>query len=177
MLGDHLAAIAVEKAGIIKTAIPVVIGERHPETDEVFIQKALETNSPLVFAEDELQLSPTRQQQQYLVTTVKHGQEVIFEDLALDLTGIYQLKNVLTVAAAILKLRELDFDIPDAAVYAALHNVKEITGLQGRWQTLSTSPLTICDTGHNVAGITEVIKNIQNTPLQKAAHDFWRIKG
>ena len=167
LLGDNLKAIAGEKAGIIKPAIPVVIGERHPETDEVFIQKARETASPLVFAEDELHLSAPRKDQQYLVTTVKKGNAIIYSDLQLDLTGTYQLKNVQTVLTAVLKLKELGYVIPDDAVYTALKNVKAITGLQGRWQTLSDSPLTICDTGHNLAGINEVIKNIKNTPYNK----------
>jgi dihydrofolate synthase/folylpolyglutamate synthase len=167
LLGDNLKAIAGEKAGIIKPSIPVVIGERHPETDDVFIQKAMETASPLVFAEDELHLSETQNEKQYLVTTVQKGNKIILKPLVLDLTGTYQLKNVLTVVAAVLKLKELGFHIPDEAVYAALRNVKEITGLQGRWQTLATSPLTICDTGHNLAGIHEVVKNIENTPHKK----------
>lgn len=167
LLGDNLKAIAGEKAGIIKPSIPVVIGEKHPETDEVFIQKALETNSPLVFAEDELHLSDVRKDSQYLVTTAIKGSEIIYPDLQLDLTGTYQLKNVQTVIAAVLKLKTLGYDIPDEAVYAALKNVKDITGLQGRWQILSNTPLTICDTGHNLAGINEVVKNIKNTPFNK----------
>jgi len=167
LLGDNLKAIAGEKAGIIKPFIPVVIGERHSETDEVFIQKARETASPLIFAEDELQLSESGKDSSYLVTTVKKGSEVMYPDLQLDLTGIYQLKNVRTVIAAVLKLKELGYHISDEAVYAALKNVKDITGLQGRWQTLSHSPLTICDTGHNLAGINEVLKNIENTPYNK----------
>ncbi|MEJ5963483.1 bifunctional folylpolyglutamate synthase/dihydrofolate synthase [Pedobacter immunditicola] len=167
LLGDNLKAIAGEKAGIIKPSIPVVIGERHPETDEVFIQKARETASPLVFAEDELHFSERRKDPQYLVTTVKKGNEVIYPDLQLDLTGTYQLKNGQTVIAAVLKLKELGYHIPDEAVYAALKNVKGITGLQGRWQTISNAPLTICDTGHNLAGMSEVVKNIENTAYHK----------
>lgn len=84
----------------------------------------------------------------------------------MDLTGTYQLKNVLTVARAIMKLRDLHYHISDEAVFAAMRNVKKITGLKGRWQTLHKSPLTICDTGHNLAGIKEVLQNIKNTPHQ-----------
>ena len=167
LLGDNLKAIAGEKAGIIKPSIPVVIGERHPETDEVFIQKARETASQLVFAEDDLHLSDPKKDHQYLMTTVKKGNEVIFPDLQLDLTGTYQLKNLKTVITAVLKLKALGYAISDEAVYAALKNVKDITGLQGRWQILSEAPLTICDTGHNIAGINEVVKNIENTPYNK----------
>lgn len=166
ILGNTLRAIAGEKAGIIKHNIPVVIGERHPETDNVFIKKALETDSTLVFAADELNLSDIQIDKQYLITTIKKGTEVLFKGIKLDLTGTYQLKNVLTVVAAILKLKDLHFNISNKAVFTALKNVKKITGLKGRWQTLSNSPLIICDTGHNSAGLKEVLQNIQNTTYQ-----------
>ena len=176
ILGDTLQAIAKEKAGIIKPGIPVVIGEKQAETADVFTQKAQETGSLLTFADEALQLSDTKTEQQYLVTTVKKDSEIIYESLYLDLTGTYQKKNVLTVVAAILKLKQLHFNIEDEAVFRALRNVKEITGLMGRWQTLSLSPLVICDTGHNLAGLTEVVQNIQNTPYQKLHMVFGVLK-
>jgi len=80
--------------------------------------------------------------------------------LQLDLTGTYQLKNVKTVLSAVDELRHQGWTITDEQITTALKQVKILTGLQGRWQTLSTSPLTICDTGHNPDGIQEVLKNI-----------------
>lgn len=176
ILGDTLQAIAMEKAGIIKPGIPVVIGEKQQETADVFIQKAKETGSPLTFADEALRLTDTKTDKQYLVTSVKKNSELIYESLYLDLTGTYQKKNVLTVVAAVLKLKELQFNIKDEAVFRALRKVKEITGLMGRWQTLSQSPLVICDTGHNLAGITEVVQNIRNTPYQKLHMVFGVLK-
>ncbi len=81
-------------------------------------------------------------------------------DLKLDLTGSYQLKNVKTVLTAVDELRQQGFNISDNDIRNALSQVKTLTGLHGRWETLSTNPLTICDTGHNPDGIQEVLKNI-----------------
>jgi dihydrofolate synthase/folylpolyglutamate synthase len=94
------------------------------------------------------------------------GDQVLFEALQLDLTGSYQLKNILTVIASVLELRFLGYRITDEAIYSALKDVRAITGLQGRWQVLGESPLVICDTGHNYAGILEVVENIKTIPYQ-----------
>jgi dihydrofolate synthase/folylpolyglutamate synthase len=167
MLGNTLKEIAFEKAGIIKPGIPAVIGEHHPETDPVFIQKAAETGSPLFFAEDELTLSSIRNSKTYLITSILNPTGTLLKDLHLDLTGTYQLKNILTVIQTVQLLKKLHYAISDEALFKALRNVKKITGLQGRWQILSQSPLIIADTGHNIAGITEVLQNIRNTPHQQ----------
>jgi len=91
----------------------------------------------------------------------------LIENLLLDLTGTYQLKNILTVIQAVETLRTLNFKIDNDALYAALKDVKGLTGLMGRWQILSKNPLIVCDTGHNIAGITEVMQNINDTPHNK----------
>lgn len=166
LLGNTLPEIAYEKAGIIKPGIPVVVGEREEETAAVFINKATETSSELVFANTELHTAGTRKEGKQLVTSVFKQDTCLFKDLKLDLTGTYQLKNVLTVIQSVLKLNQAGFSISDEAVYSALANTVEITGLQGRWQTLSEHPLVICDTGHNIAGIQEVLENIKATPHQ-----------
>ena len=87
------------------------------------------------------------------------------QNLKLDLTGTYQLKNVKTVLAAVDELRSQGFQITEDHIYRALQQVKVLTGLHGRWEILSTSPLTICDTGHNPEGINEVLENIKATPF------------
>lgn len=163
LLGDTLAEIAFEKAGIIKTNLPVVIGEKQPETMDVFNRKAEKEKAQIIFAEDQLSITNQTIKGSSLVLNIVKNKEVIFSNLALDLTGTYQQKNILTVIQSVLKLRELGFNISEEAIYQALKNVKKLTGLQGRWQTLSKSPLIICDTGHNKAGIAEIIKNISNT--------------
>ncbi len=164
LLGNTLQEIAYEKAGIIKPGVPVVIGERQEESAGVFISKAAETSSELTFAGTELRTAESRHVGMLLITSVFKGNTCLFKDLKLDLTGSYQLKNVLTVIQAVIKLNQAGFRIPDEAVYSGLAHTVEITGLQGRWQTLSKNPLVICDTGHNIAGILEVLQNIQATP-------------
>lgn len=163
ILGNTLMEIATEKAGIIKPNIPVVIGERQEEIASVFVEKATETSSDLFFADQELHTAHTHRANDFLITSVYQGQTPIYNHLSLDLNGIYQLKNVLTVLQAIEVLKHKGYQIKEEHVYHALKNVKTLTGLQGRWQKLADKPLIICDTGHNIAGITEVMQNIRET--------------
>lgn len=167
LLGNTLAEIAFEKAGIIKPGIPVIIGERQGETEQVFISKATETASKLTFASDFLHAEQTVKKGMYLLTSIYEGKTCLYQNLKLDLTGSYQLKNVVTVIASVLALKQNGFTIPDQAVFDALAATKEITGLRGRWDILSEHPLVICDTGHNTAGIKEVLENINSTPHEK----------
>lgn len=164
LLGNTLQEIAMEKAGIIKPGVPVVIGERQEETAEVFIEKAVLVSSPLVFANTVLKATAIHHEGRSLIASVNEGEVCLFKDLKLDLSGTYQLKNMLTVIASVKKLNQIGYQIPDEAVYSALANTVKITGLQGRWQILAENPLIICDTGHNLAGIQEVLKNINATP-------------
>ena len=162
LLGNTLTEIATEKAGIIKPYIPVVIGEHQPEVAQVFLDKAETVKAPLKFASDQWDLQMeedgSREFLSFTATNKIAGPAPL--ELKLDLTGTYQLKNVKTVLSAIEELRVQGFNIPDLYIAYALKEVKMLTGLHGRWQTLSTHPLTICDTGHNPDGITEVLKNI-----------------
>lgn len=174
ILGDTLPKIASEKAGIIKPGVPVVIGERHPETMQVFIDKAIETHSELTFAADEWNISAAKgisstDLLEVEVQSVQHddNQPPHYKSLALDLTGSYQVKNVAGVLSAIEKLRQLGFNISDEHVKIALTKVKSLTGLMGRWQILKRNPLVVCDTGHNEDGIKEVLKNIRLQIFEK----------
>ncbi|WP_158796768.1 folylpolyglutamate synthase/dihydrofolate synthase family protein [Pedobacter sp. L105] len=164
LLGNTLEKIAWEKAGIIKPGVPVVIGEKQEETTAVFLNKAKETSSALVFASTVLRITDTHREGRLLVTSVYQNETCLFKDLKLDLTGTYQLKNLLTVIQAVNTLRQNGFTIGDEAIREALEHTVEITGLQGRWQTLGEKPLIIADTGHNIAGIKEVLENINATP-------------
>ncbi|WP_316822885.1 folylpolyglutamate synthase/dihydrofolate synthase family protein [Pedobacter gandavensis] len=164
ILGSTLPEIAREKAGIIKNKVPVVIGETQSETGEIFIQKADQTNSLIYFADQDLSLHQLKKAGKYLNVAIYNGDQPIYQDLELDLNGAYQCKNILTVIEAIQILKKQGFKIEDKALYTALKNVKGLTGLQGRWQTLNEKPLIICDTGHNMAGISEVMQNINDTP-------------
>lgn len=171
ILGNTLGEIATEKAGIIKTQVPVVIGQKQKETTEVFTGKAAETQSPIRFASDDWEVKRSERQPPdsellhlEIKSTTKHT--VKFTDLALDLTGSYQLKNLPAVLSAVEELRILGYKISDSDIVSGLKQVKKLTGLMGRWQTIKYLPLTICDTGHNEDGIREVLKNIELTPFE-----------
>ena len=143
-LGDTRAKIAYEKAGIIKPGIPVVIGETHPETQQVFIDKAQECHSPIYFADqifdcDKIHIESNTEQQ----FDVWKQSELYMEALEIPLMGNYQQKN----------LSEDD-------IRSGIAKVVNNTHLMGRWQILGKEPLIIADTGHNVAGITEVVQQL-----------------
>jgi dihydrofolate synthase/folylpolyglutamate synthase len=174
ILGDTLQLIAAEKAGIIKQHVPVIIGEYQPEVADIFLRKAAKEETELVFASDEfvveskvLSLESEVKAAQYLdISITKKNSRLKTLDLRLDLPGSYQLKNIKTVLAAVEELRKQGFTITDEHLQIALQQVKTLTGLHGRWEVLSTDPLTICDTGHNPDGIKEVLKNIAATPYK-----------
>lgn len=158
LLGDTIEAIAREKAGIIKQNTPVVISETNLSTAPIFLDKAKEENSPIVFADQQFsakRVGKTANIQRVEVTSAE-GMKMF----DLDLTGSYQLKNIVGVLAVVQELRKLGFRITDQHLSDALSRVQQTTGLQGRWQTVSTDPLIICDTGHNEDGIKEVVKNL-----------------
>jgi dihydrofolate synthase/folylpolyglutamate synthase len=164
ILGNTLEEIAFEKAGIIKENVPAVVGEKEMPSEGVFIKKAGASNASLEFASDHYHVENVRQHAGKLRMNILNDKQPVFENLELDLTGTYQLKNVVTVTAAVKQLVVGGYQIPDTAVYQGLKAVKKITGLQGRWQTIGHQPTIVCDTGHNVAGIKEVLQNIEATP-------------
>ena len=147
-LGDTLAKIATEKAGIIKNNIPVIIGEAVDETRPVFLEKAAENGSEIIFAEDnnEILSAELRPQGGIAYETKDYG-KIIGE-----LGGLYQAKNASTILCALKKLSEIDLRIDNEAITAGFANVCETTGLLGRWQKIKETPTVICDTGHNVGG-------------------------
>lgn len=146
-LGDTLEKIASEKAGIIKEGVPVVIGESQIQTDGVFIRKASETQSPLLFADKENLIEN--------IEETDEGFECSYQrkTFTLPLGGDYQKKNILTLMSAIESLKKLGVKISDSAICDGIENVCKQTGLAGRWMTISKKPLTIADTGHNIGGL------------------------
>ncbi len=135
-LGNTLAEIAGEKAGIIKPGVPVVIGEYLPETRPVFENKAKEEKAPILFAQD---------------FDTNHLESSETCDVDMELKGSYQERNKKTILAALHILRQ-KLAISDEAIREGFAHVCELTGLRGRWEKLNDAPLTICDTGHNLAG-------------------------
>lgn len=167
LLGDTLEKIAFEKAGIIKKNIPVVISETQTETQSLFLQKAEKEHAPIVFADAHFKVKNTIHQpgkKTWIAFDVYHNDILFYKELHLDLAGNYQLKNIAGVLQALDILRNKGFSIQHEDIVTGLKNVTKITGLQGRWQVLSKKPLTICDTGHNIDGIKQVVQQIKLTP-------------
>lgn len=143
-LGDTLAEIAKEKAGIIKNNVPVVIGEKQKETTAVFTEKSKKSKSKMVFAQD-----------------------LNSKNYTTDLKGEYQNKNLQTAVATVNILRDLDWDISEESLTNGMIAVKLNTGLQGRWDVLQEKPRVICDTAHNVEGLKLVLEQLKKEKFQQ----------
>ncbi len=161
LLGDTLEKIAIEKAGIIKRNIPVIIGERHLESENVFIQKAKQENSEICFASKKYEAVLKERDSLFSCLKITSTNNTVYENLLVSLQGNYQLKNICTVLAAIDELRNKKFKITEAHILEGLMLVQEKTGLEGRWQTLQTKPTIICDVGHNEAGIKLILEQLK----------------
>ncbi|HPC26851.1 MAG TPA: Mur ligase family protein, partial [Paludibacteraceae bacterium] len=157
LLGHTLEEIAREKAGIIKPTTPVIIGESHPETKPVFLERAKEMNAPIFFADELYQV--------FFKKYVGNKMEVYTSDhsnFRVGICGNYQLKNIATLLATVQQLKNLHFEIPEQALQEGLEFVTELTGLQGRWQQIQSSPRVILDTGHNLGGIRYIAEQLEN---------------
>lgn len=143
ILGDSLEEIAGEKAGIIKNSIPVIFGDENEVAKNIIKNKAERENAPFIDA-----------------TLLK-------TDLKSDLKGNYQEKNIKVVLALIEELKKLNFNISDANIEKGLLHVHENTGFIGRWFEFSKNPLTICDTGHNQAGLEHVFEQLNSIKKHK----------
>lgn len=168
LLGETLPLIAGEKAGIIKPGVPVVISQRQPEVEKVFIQKAAEAKAPLSFASDEYRVEYSMLDiEGNQLHHLNEGNPQGYRELVTDLAGIYQRQNVPGVLKGVDVLRSAGLTIPDNAVHAGLTDVKGLTGLLGRWQVLGANPRIVCDTGHNEDGIRMVVRQISQTPFKR----------
>lgn len=169
-LGDTLENIAIEKAGIIKYGVPVIIGQTSKITKKIFVEKAKEKKSKITFADKRYipkNVSLCSDQEQKLKCNIFSSNKLFLKDLCSPLSGIYQLNNYRTVIQAIDILQDLGFRITSKNIHKGFENVITNTGLKGRWQILNKSPLTICDVGHNEDGIKHVLKQIRMTPHKK----------
>ncbi|HRP58444.1 Mur ligase family protein, partial [Agriterribacter sp.] len=161
ILGNSLVQIAFEKAGIIKPGIPVVVGEALPETKPVFEAVAKERRSPLVFAEKEWYADDYRCGQSELAVELVCPSHNEKQTIRLDLTGIYQVKNVVTVYTAIGLLKKEGWQIPDTAILDGLRNVRSLTALHGRWEVIHHQPMVVLDVGHNEDGIRQITEQLE----------------
>ncbi len=160
-LGGSLQEIAREKAGIIKKGVPVVIGEKQPETTSIFEERAAGLNSAISFASEKYTIGfATHTTEGLQSLNIKAG----WNNLETDLLGFYQQKNVVTVLHTIDVLREKSIKISRDAVYNGMRQVVTATGLKGRWQVAGSNPLVVYDTAHNADGIEAVLGQIRATP-------------
>lgn len=167
LLGNTLPLIAAEKAGIIKTGIPAVIGEFLPETRPVFEEKAREVSAPLIYATEEREAVHREWIDQWLKVSVQTKDSATRQEYRLDLTGIYQVKNLLTVLAACDCLQQMGWKISDEHIHRALEQVRALTGLHGRWEILHRDPLLVMDVAHNEDGIREMLQQLEATPHEQ----------
>lgn len=163
LLGDTLEKIAGEKAGIIKPEIPAVIGIRDSAYDFVFEHKAQEMHAPLAFA-DECWATCRNADGSY---SLRHQSGLEINNLESELKGLYQRKNIPAVLEAVLRLYEAGLSVSEKDVRRGIARVVTNTGLLGRWQTLAHRPLTVCDTGHNPDGLTEVVSQLATCTYQR----------
>lgn len=175
ILGDTLAKIAYEKAGIIKHNIPVVIGEAIPETKIVFENKAKETNSEIIFAEEKYEIISSKYDTKKLELEAQNKETKITKNYQLDLNGLYQKKNMLTVLAAVDILKQ-HFSLKEEKIKSALSEVKKLTGLHGRWEVVHENPTVALDVAHNEDGIRQLIHQINNSNFEKLHIVFGMVK-
>ena len=139
LLGDSLEEIAFEKAGIIKENTPVLIGKKQQEIDHVFKKQANKKNASLTYAKR-------------------------FDNQFSEEIPDYQKENINTVISAI---DVLNWNISNEEINSGIKNVKINTGLKGRWEVLSTKPKIVCDTGHNIDGINQIVNHLKKINYNK----------
>lgn len=180
ILGNSLEEIAFEKAGIIKQNIPVVIGEFRPETQPVFEKIAAEKATAIHYAKQNrsvlswewsgrtLQRSPSSpsgpsEQKHELIVEVEEKGKTDHKKYHLDLPGIYQSKNLLTVLEACSVLKELNYDLNETDIRTGLQKTKKLTGLHGRWEIIHEHPTIVADVGHNEDGMKQITQQLELT--------------
>ncbi len=163
LLGNTLQKIAIEKAGIIKRGVPIVIGEEQEEVKTVFVKAAEENNSALHFASRKRFPGEWRMDGHLLFVQLTETHNNNKKNFHLDLIGLYQLKNIVTVAEVISVLIQKGYQITDTAMQLGLKQVKSLTGLHGRWDVLHEYPQIVADVGHNEEGVKALARQIENT--------------
>jgi dihydrofolate synthase/folylpolyglutamate synthase len=174
LLGNTLEEIALEKAGIIKPGVPVVIGERTERTDHVFQSVAAQKNAPLYFAEDRFTIEDYQLSLKTITVSVTDkltGTRLAYQS---DLAGIYQTKNMLTVLQAIQVLNGWTISEPD--IRSALRNVRPATGLQGRWEVIHKNPTVVLEVAHNKEGIGQMLLHLDKISYNKLHIVFGMVK-
>lgn len=172
-LGDTLPLIAGEKAGIIKPNTPVVIGETHPETAPVFLEKAEAMHAPIVFADQHFTATPTSQSGNHTHFQVQKNNAGYLNDLVVNHLGDYQRKNVCTVLQTLEVLPEgflpeiKNASQGEKAVREGLFHLKKLAYFMGRWEYLSETPRVLCDSAHNEDGIRWAVESLSKLDFDR----------
>lgn len=178
-LGETLPEIALEKAGIIKMNIPVVIGETHAETTPVFIAKASKEKAPIEFADQQLlvKLKDTSLHHSFF-QIASNKRNTLPKLLKVNIKGDFQTKNLATALQAIATIRENKLlpNISNEAIEAGLGNLKKRTYFIGRWQQLGIKPTILCDSGHNVDGLRMVFEQLKEIEFRQLHFVFGMVK-
>ena len=155
-LGNTLDEIALEKAGIIKHGKPVIIGHATGVVHDVFAREAKRLYADICFAEDKPEVTSAKHVDGVLrLTTNNYG------IVDCELTGDYQVENANTVLTALNLLKTLNYRIKDSAIHEGFAHVVEKTGLMGRWMRIDDKPFTIAESAHNVAGMTQAMRQLK----------------
>ncbi|HEV8269767.1 MAG TPA: Mur ligase family protein, partial [Chitinophagaceae bacterium] len=163
ILGDSLEKIAFEKAGIIKSGVHVVIGEIIPQTKSVFENIAADKNAPFHLATKERNVAGWEWEKHELIVEIAEEYKTDHKKYHLDLPGIYQSKNLLTVLEACSVLKDLGYEIDENEIRQGLQKTKKLTGLHGRWEVIHENPTIVLDVGHNEDGIKQIVQQIELT--------------
>jgi len=161
ILGDSLEKIAIEKAGIIKEKIPVVVGEAEGSIKKVFVEKAKEMNAPIVFANEQFHAIDWQYKHHELVVEISKDKSDEKKFYHLDLTGIYQTKNLVTTLCTLHELQQKGFFLYDSQIKNGLRNTKKQTGLHGRWEVIREHPAVVLDVAHNAEGISQLLRQLE----------------
>ncbi len=172
MLGDTLPLIATEKAGIIKPGVPVVIGETQAETAPVFMEKAKQENSTIIFADQHFEAKPTSKSDTHVVYDIYKDGKLRYGQLALNHQGDYQRQNLCTVlqameVAAPHFAEQTKEETLAAAIRKGLGDLKKLSNFMGRWEFISQSPRVLCDSAHNEDGIRKAMEGLEKLPFEK----------
>lgn len=163
ILGNSLGKIAFEKAGIIKQDTPVVIGEVLAETEKVFNDVAKEKNAALSIASDKRQAISWHWKKHELIVEVTQEHRTDHQFYHLDLPGLCQTKNIITVLDTCSHLQQRGWNIEEQNIKAGLQHTKKLTGLHGRWEVIHLHPLVVLDVAHNVDGIKMLMEQVEVT--------------
>jgi len=171
LLGDTLEKIAMEKAGIIKPGVPVIIGEENKKIRDFLVNQAKKKKSKFYLPKISGRVTSFNLYKREGNKMV-NGKLTYLIDLPdgsrwfaplFELQGYYQKKNIVPVFQAARLLQSAGFNLGVDDVAIALSNVSRLTGLRGRWEIINERPLTICDVAHNKDGLSEVVKQLKTT--------------